>query len=136
MGCVSQDSEPSKKSIPRKSVTFSEGTCHHIKFRERKGPSQGVIQKCEPQERNPCAPRLEDRTRQETLHQARCARREAWDLAKSVCKFEAQDKATFYSPTDAWVMRAPSSKKPEEREFMVDSGASMHMLSKKGLKLR
>ena len=31
-------------------------------------------------------------------------------------------------------MPAPSSKKkPEEREFVVDSGASMHMLSKKDL---
>ena len=46
---------------------------------------------------------------------------------------ENKDKATFYSPTEAWVMPAPSSKKPEEREFAVDSGASMHMLSKKDL---
>ena len=28
------------------------------KIRERKGPSRGVIQKCEPHERNPCAPGL------------------------------------------------------------------------------
>ena len=28
--------------------------------RERKGPSQGVIQKSEPQERNPSAPKFED----------------------------------------------------------------------------
>ena len=31
---------------------------------------------------------------------------------------------------------APTSKLPEEREFVVDSGASMHMLSKKGFELR
>ena len=30
-------------------------------------------------------------------------------------------------------MPAPTSKSPEEREFVVDSAASMHMLSKKGL---
>ena len=30
-------------------------------------------------------------------------------------------------------MLAPTSKNPEEREFVVDSGASMHMLSKKDL---
>ena len=30
-------------------------------------------------------------------------------------------------------MPAPSSKKPEEREFVVDSRAPMHMLSKKVL---
>ena len=74
LGCVSQDAEPPKQSILRKSgklgsnrtVTFSNRTWHHIKFGERKGPS----------------------------------------------------------------------KKPEEREFVVDSGAPMHMLSKMGFKLR
>ena len=30
-------------------------------------------------------------------------------------------------------MSAPSNLKPEEREFVVDSGASMHMISKKDL---
>ena len=39
------------------------------------------------------------------------------------------DKATFYSPIEARAMPAPSSKSPEERDFVVDSGASMHMLS-------
>ena len=42
-------------------------------------------------------------------------------------------KATFYSPAKARVLLAPSSKKLEEREFVVDSGASMHMLRKKVL---
>ena len=53
--------------------------------------------------------------------------------AKSVYELKTRDTATFCSPTEAWVMPAPSSKKPEEREFVVDSGASMHMLSKKHL---
>ena len=44
-----------------------------------------------------------------------------------------EDKETFYSPTEAWVMPAPSSTNPEEREFVIDSGASMHMLSNKDL---
>ena len=30
-------------------------------------------------------------------------------------------------------MPAPTSKRPEEREFVVDSGASMHIMSKKNL---
>ena len=60
----------------------------------------------------------------------------AWNLAKNVNKLQNTDKATFYSPFEAWVMPAPSSTKPEERELVVDSGASMHMLSKKDLKLR
>ena len=72
-GCVSQDSYP-KKSILRKvrkmgsnasaghTVKFSGGTWHQIKIRERKGPPRGIIQKCEPHERNPCAPRFEGRS--------------------------------------------------------------------------
>ena len=32
-----------------------------------------------------------------------------------------------------WCLPAPSTNKPEEREFVVDSGASMHMISKKDL---
>ena len=50
-------------------VTFSKGTWHHIKIRERKGPSRGVIQKCEFHERSPCDPKFEEMTQDETLHQ-------------------------------------------------------------------
>ena len=94
LGCVSQDYPP-KKSILREvgkvgsnhAVTFSKGTWHHIKIR-RKGPSRGVIQKCELHERSPCAPKFEERTQNETLHQERCARRVTRDLAKSVYKLK------------------------------------------------
>ena len=41
------------------------------------------------------------------------------------------DKATFYPPIEARATPAPTSKFPEEREFVVDSGASMHMLSRR-----
>ena len=34
---------------------------------------------------------------------------------------------------EAWVMLASSSTSPEEREFVTDSGLSMHVLSKMGL---
>ena len=43
---------------------------------------------------------------------------------------QREDKATFYSPAEEWVLPAASTKEPEEREFVVDSGASMHMVSK------
>ena len=43
------------------------------------------------------------------------------------------DKATLYSPIGARATPAPTSKLPEERECVIDSGASMHMLSKKVL---
>ena len=47
-------------------------------------------------------------------------------------KLKAEDKATFCSPVE---IKAPVlvSKNTEERTFVVDSGASMHMLSRKDL---
>ena len=42
-----------------------------------------------------------------------------------------KDKATFYSPSEEWVLLAVSTVKREEREFVVDSGASMHVVSKR-----
>ena len=44
-----------------------------------------------------------------------------------------KDKATFYFPAEEWVLPAASTKEPEEREFVVDSEASMHMFSKRDL---
>ena len=84
---------------------------------------------CEPHERNPCAPRFEERTQDDTLLNERCARRVAWDLAKNVYNLKNTDKATLFFPIEARAMPAPTSKLPEDREFFVDSGASMHMLS-------
>ena len=34
---------------------------------------------------------------------------------------------------EEWVLPAASTKEPEKREFVVDSGASMHVVSKKDL---
>ena len=62
--------------------------------------------------------------------QKRCARKAAWDLAKNINKLKNSDKTTLYSPIEAWVMPALTSTRPEEREFAVDSGASMHTMSK------
>ena len=67
-----------------------------IKVRERKGPSRGMIPKCEPHERSFCAPKFGERSHEETLHQERCALRVAWDLAKHIYKLRNADKATFF----------------------------------------
>ena len=48
-------------------------------------------------------------------------------------KLKEKDKATFYSPAEEWALPAASTKKPEEREFVVNSGACMHMVNKKDL---
>ena len=47
-------------------------------------------------------------------------------------KLNEQQRATFFSPSENRCLSA-STLKPEEREFVVDSGASMHMISKKDL---
>ena len=58
------------------------------KNRERKGPSRGVIQKCELHERSSCAPTFAEGTQDETLHQENQARGVAYELAKSVFKLK------------------------------------------------
>ena len=47
-------------------------------------------------------------------------------------KLEEHEKAAFFSSPENRCLLA-STLKPEEREFVVDSGASMHMVSKKDL---
>ena len=78
-------------------------------------------------------PDLRKERKTKTLQQEGCARRVAWNLAKRVYKLQNTGKASFYSPIEARAIPAPTSKKSEEREFVVDSGASMHMLSKMDL---
>ena len=68
----------------------------------------------------------------ETEWQEQGARQAAWKLAKSVLNLKEQERATFFSPSENRCLPA-STLKPEEREFVVDSGASMHMISKKDL---
>ena len=51
---------------------------------------------------------------------------------KAFLKLKEKSKTTFFSPSENRCLPA-STLKPEEREFVVDSGASMHMISKKDL---
>ena len=89
-----------------------------------------------PHQRSPHAVKFEDRSQEETERQERCARSKAWNFAKNIYKFKEKDKASFHSPAEEWVLPAASTKEPEEREFVVDSGASMHMVSRKDLNCR
>ena len=50
-------------------------------------------------------------------------------------KLKNSDKTTFYTPDEAKVVLASTSTKPEERKFVVDSGASMHTMSEQKIKL-
>ena len=73
-----------------------------------------------------------ERSREETLHQERCARRIARDLATIITNSRMRTKLRFIV-VEARPMLAPTSKRSEERKFVVDSGASMHMMSKREL---
>ena len=141
LGCVFQDMEPPKSlSILRKSsnirkpircVRFTEAVLRHVNIRDQK-PSLGVICPGGPRQRNPNAPKFEDRSQEETEWQEQGAREAAWKLAKSVFKLKEHERAAFFSSPENRCHLA-SCLKPEEREFVVDSGASMHMISKKDL---
>ena len=64
------------------------------------------------------------------MHQERCARKSAWDLAKKHLQSQVFGQRNVL---DSWLMPAPTSKRSEERDIVVDPGASMHMTSKKEL---
>ena len=139
LGCVFQDMKP-PKSILRKStnmqrpiqrVKFTKVIARHTKIRDQ-NPSLGNICPGEPHQRSPNAPKFEDRSQEETEWQEQGAREAAWKLAKNVLKIKEHERATFFSPSENRCLPA-STLKPEEREFVVDSGASMHMISKKDL---
>ena len=126
LGCVFQDMTP-PKSILRKStdmpkpiqrVKFKKAIARHTKIRDQ-NPSLGYTCPGEPHERSPNAPKFEDRSQEETE-------------SKSAFKIKEKNKATFFSPSKNRCLSA-STLKPEEREFVVDSGASMHMISQKDL---
>ena len=80
----------------------------------------------------PTLQKFEDRSQEETEWQVQGAREAAWKLAKNVLKLMEHERATCFSPSENRCLPA-STLKPEEREFVVDSGASMHMISKKDL---
>jgi len=118
-----------QKTIQR--VKFTKAITHHTKIRDQ-NPSLGYICPGEPHERSPNAPKFEDRSLEETEWQEQGAREAAWKLAKNVLKLKEHERATFFSPSENRCLSA-STLQPEEREFVVDSGASMHMISKKDL---
>ena len=139
LGCVFQDMKPPKSILrkgtdmprPIQRVKFTKAIARHTKIRDQ-NPSLGYICPGEPHERSPNAPKFEDRSQEETEWQEQGAREAAWKLAKRVLKLKEHQRATFFSPSENRCLPA-STLKPEEREFVVDSGASMHMISKKDL---
>ena len=136
LGCLFQDMTPPKSILrnctdmpkPIQRVKFTKAIARHTKIRDQ-NTSVGDICPGEPHERSPNAPTFEDRSQEETEWQEQGAREAAWKLAKSVFKLKEHERATFFSPSENRCLPA-SILEPEEREFVVDSGASMHMISK------
>ena len=139
LGCVFQDMTPPKSILrfgtdmpkPIQRVKFTKAIARHTKIRDQ-NPSLGYICPGESHQRSPNAPKFEDRSPEETEWQEQGAREAAWKLAKSVLNLKEHQRTAFFSPSENRCLPA-STIKPEEREFVVDSGASMHMISKKDL---
>ena len=100
LGCVFQDMEsPKSSSILRKSsnirkpircVKFTKAVVRHADIRDQK-LSLGMICPGDPHQRNPNAPKFEDRSQEETDWQERCARGAAWRLAKNILKLKEKN---------------------------------------------
>ena len=116
---------------PIQRVNITKTIARHTKIRDQ-NPPLGLICPGEPHQRSPNTAKFEDRFLEGTEWQEQGAREAALKLAKSVFKLREQERATFFSPSENRCLPA-SNLKPEEREFVVDSGASMHMISKKDL---
>ena len=139
LGCALQDTEPPQSSSilrkatrvlgPIRRVRFTRATLIHAKLREKKGPSLNILQVKLPRQRSPCALKFEDRSQEEWKTRAM----RPWRLAKNIHKLKETDETTFFSLTNEWSLPVPSTTKSEEREFVVDSGVSMHMVSRKDL---
>ena len=97
LACVFQDTEPPKSSsILRKSsnirkpircVRFTKAVVRHADIGDQ-NPSLGMIFPGDPHQRNPNAPKFEDRSQEETQWQERCAREAAWRLDKKILKLK------------------------------------------------
>ena len=141
LGCVFQDVEPPKSSSmlrkssnirkPIRCVQFTKAVVPHANIRDQ-NLSLGMTCPGDPHQRSPNAPKYKDQSQEETEWQERCARAAAWKLAKSISKLKEHERATFFSPSENRCLPA-SNHKLEEREFVVDPGASMHMISEKDL---
>ena len=111
-------------------VRLTTSTPRHASIQEKKGTSLGKLQVKPQHQRSPNAVKFEDRSHEENERQQRCARSKAWNLGKNIYKVKEKDKAALYSPAEEWILPVAETKELEEREFVVDSGASMHMVSK------
>ena len=129
-----QVSAKNEKLSSNHTVKFSKAILRRVKSLEKKGPSQGIIQECERTSgAKSTGSQIRGKNATNPYNRSGAAHRDVWELAKDVRKLKKEFKDTFYFPAEAWGIPKPSSTKPEERYFVSDCGASMHMFCKKDL---
>ena len=133
LGCVSQDSEALVSQIV-KQLWGNQNTIHSVhvtssKYRGKRGPSLGNRQVKNPHQRSPHAVKFDDPSHEETERRQRCARSKEWNFAKTFTS--SKKKTKQHSTRGECVLPAASAKEPEEGEFVVETRASMHVVSKR-----
>ena len=118
---------------PIRRIRFTQSTLGQANIREKKGPLLGQVQVKNPHQRSPQAMKLEDRSHEETGRQKRCARSKALNLAEQYLQVQRKTRLHSTRPRKKGSSRLRKQKSREEREFVVDPGASTHMVSKKDL---
>ena len=84
-----------------------------------------------PHQRSPNALKFEDISQEQTERQKRCARSKVWNLARTYTSSKKKTRLHSIFPRRNGYSRLASTPESDEREFVVDSGASMHMVSKR-----
>ena len=113
---------------PIQCVKFTKASARHTKIQDQ-NPSLGYICPGQRHQRSPNTPKFEDRSQEETEWQEQGAREAAWKLAKSVLNFKEHHSSHLRKNR---CLPAPNLEL-EERKIFIDSGASVHMISKKDL---
>ena len=91
---------------------FTKTVIHHTNI-QTQNPSLGIVL----------------RRRQSGKSKVPVKQRGGWPK-KIYLEIKRESETAFLSPSESCSLSAPSTVKPEEREFAVDSGASMHMIIK------
>ena len=111
---VESPGEPRCKKIlgPIRRIRFTKSTPLQASIREKNGPSLGKIQVKVPHQRSPYAVKFKDRSHEDSsdVPEARLG-----ILPQTHFKLKENDKTTFHSPAEEWVLPAASTKEPEER---------------------
>ena len=77
---------------PNRRVQFARVALRQANIRESKGPSLNKMQVKLPHQRSPYAVKFKDWSQEETERQERCARGDAWRLAKNICKLKEKEQ--------------------------------------------